>query len=132
MKRFLASTATVAVLVGAIATASAKAQDFSVYFSVGQGALYDSYNGGFFNAGPFNLEVMGAKEIMQGVEVNVGFMFGVDVQDSAVRGDGSVAPTPGATPMAKAKYLGFRSEEHTSELQSQSNLVCRLLLEKKK
>src|SRR5688572_31790556 len=28
-------------------------------------------------------------------------------------------------------FLG-RSEEHTSELQSQSNLVCRLLLEKKK
>src|SRR2546427_545568 len=27
---------------------------------------------------------------------------------------------------------GTRSEEHTSELQSQSNLVCRLLLEKKK
>src|SRR2546430_12476958 len=26
----------------------------------------------------------------------------------------------------------WRSEEHTSELQSQSNLVCRLLLEKKK
>src|SRR5688572_33104680 len=26
--------------------------------------------------------------------------------------------------------MGFRSEEHTSELQSQSNLVCRLLLEK--
>src|SRR2546430_3131439 len=30
------------------------------------------------------------------------------------------------------QYLGIRSEEHTSELQSQSNLVCRLLLEKKK
>src|SRR2546430_17165486 len=28
--------------------------------------------------------------------------------------------------------LDARSEEHTSELQSQSNLVCRLLLEKKK
>src|SRR4051812_49810242 len=27
---------------------------------------------------------------------------------------------------------GFRSEEHTSELQSHVNLVCRLLLEKKK
>src|SRR2546430_11247454 len=27
---------------------------------------------------------------------------------------------------------GYRSEEHTSELQSQSNLVCRLLLEKKR
>src|SRR5688572_32344432 len=30
------------------------------------------------------------------------------------------------------KEVGPRSEEHTSELQSQSNLVCRLLLEKKK
>src|SRR2546427_6255156 len=29
-------------------------------------------------------------------------------------------------------YVHIRSEEHTSELQSQSNLVCRLLLEKKK
>src|SRR2546427_4846616 len=29
------------------------------------------------------------------------------------------------------RWIG-RSEEHTSELQSQSNLVCRLLLEKKK
>src|SRR2546427_9438698 len=34
----------------------------------------------------------------------------------------------------RASWLGrtSRSEEHTSELQSQSNLVCRLLLEKKK
>src|SRR2546430_13478151 len=30
------------------------------------------------------------------------------------------------------KPLTMRSEEHTSELQSQSNIVCRLLLEKKK
>src|SRR5256886_11653721 len=30
-----------------------------------------------------------------------------------------------------ASSIGWRSEEHTSELQSQSNLVCRLLLEKK-
>src|SRR2546430_8165755 len=33
---------------------------------------------------------------------------------------------------AVATDVGERSEEHTSELQSQSNLVCRLLLEKKK
>src|SRR5256886_3576683 len=38
--------------------------------------------------------------------------------------DGSVLAQLGPTDM--------RSEEHTSELQSQSNLVCRLLLEKKK
>src|SRR2546430_11213252 len=53
--------------------------------------------------------------------------------------------TPIAFPISwrKSKLDGFsfrismpemheRSEEHTSELQSQSNLVCRLLLEKKK
>src|SRR2546427_4837977 len=33
---------------------------------------------------------------------------------------------------AKRRVAVERSEEHTSELQSQSNLVCRLLLEKKK
>src|SRR2546427_3384495 len=33
---------------------------------------------------------------------------------------------------ARASGSRARSEEHTSELQSQSNLVCRLLLEKKK
>src|SRR2546430_3369193 len=32
----------------------------------------------------------------------------------------------------RRREVGERSEEHTSELQSQSNLVCRLLLEKKK
>src|SRR2546430_5932485 len=37
------------------------------------------------------------------------------------------------TPAADSPVAFFqRSEEHTSELQSQSNLVCRLLLEKKK
>src|SRR2546430_13031428 len=34
--------------------------------------------------------------------------------------------------MVRATKSKERSEEHTSELQSQSNLVCRLLLEKKK
>src|SRR5688572_32357570 len=33
--------------------------------------------------------------------------------------------------LAEAETAHPRSEEHTSELQSQSNLVCRLLLEKK-
>src|SRR5688572_30921318 len=34
--------------------------------------------------------------------------------------------------VCRSSLQGQRSEEHTSELQSQSNLVCRLLLEKKK
>src|SRR2546430_3378341 len=40
----------------------------------------------------------------------------------------SMSMKPGATMRPLAS---IRSEEHTSELQSQSNLVCRLLLEKK-
>src|SRR2546430_13137013 len=44
-----------------------------------------------------------------------------------------VVPIPRPLSAAGARFrVGWRSEEHTSELQSQSNLVCRLLLEKKK
>src|SRR2546427_7362192 len=44
-----------------------------------------------------------------------------------------IGMTPTATSMPRSRSLPpLRSEEHTSELQSQSNLVCRLLLEKKK
>src|SRR2546430_7530885 len=45
------------------------------------------------------------------------------------RGRGGVVDD---VPQAPAGRQHRRSEEHTSELQSQSNLVCRLLLEKKK
>src|SRR5690606_41441310 len=52
---------------------------------------------------------------------------------------GRPAPDPLAPRDRKARFLPFngkadapRSEEHTSELQSRENLVCRLLLEKKK
>src|SRR5438270_8972844 len=40
-------------------------------------------------------------------------------------------PCQGGPRLAR-RHSASRSEEHTSELQSQSNLVCRLLLEKKK
>src|SRR2546427_7309410 len=39
---------------------------------------------------------------------------------------------PSLISVSRSGELKERSEEHTSELQSQSNLVCRLLLEKKK
>src|SRR2546430_12714720 len=44
----------------------------------------------------------------------------------------SAAALDGAAAGARRMDRACRSEEHTSELQSQSNLVCRLLLEKKK
>src|SRR5207237_9828248 len=43
---------------------------------------------------------------------------------------GTRRPCHSHRPLPKA--LAYRSEEHTSELQSHLNLVCRLLLEKKK
>src|SRR2546427_7445033 len=46
----------------------------------------------------------------------------------AISAAGWLTPSTRASP----KRTRRRSEEHTSELQSQSNLVCRLLLEKKK
>src|SRR2546430_13480544 len=56
--------------------------------------------------------------------------------------DPTAVLTPGGSPgtlhtgtnnsVSDLPPAGLRSEEHTSELQSQSNLVCRLLLEKKK
>src|SRR5690606_39364941 len=67
----------------------------------------------------------------------------VDVDDVAVGDDGVVgdavaddlvqrgAQRLGVALVAQRAGVG-RSEEHTSELQSRENLVCRLLLEKKK
>src|SRR6266478_4763998 len=48
------------------------------------------------------------------------------------RGDRRRLQSPQHDPRHHRRRVLVRSEEHTSELQSQSNLVCRLLLEKKK
>src|SRR5438309_9192440 len=55
---------------------------------------------------------------------STGFPDGDDRRDHQHR--------PVADRRADGAGPGFRSEEHTSELQSQFHLVCRLLLEKKK
>src|SRR5690606_41775280 len=48
------------------------------------------------------------------------------------RGGGNDLGVSAARDAARARYGDARSEEHTSELQSRENLVCRLLLEQKK
>src|SRR5688572_32228740 len=76
-------------------------------------------------------------------------MLGASLSNSAVRvqqlssdGEGVAEGTAEIQAVFRARQVdghwrlseirtGQRSEEHTSELQSQSNLVCRLLLEKK-
>src|SRR2546430_8229436 len=63
--------------------------------------------------------------------------FGVTIVAAPVAAPGGAAggaagAAGAAAPVEEQTEFTVRSEEHTSELQSQSNLVCRLLLEKKK
>src|SRR5256886_8236461 len=62
-------------------------------------------------------------------------IYTLSLHDALPISAGSTPPPSPRTPWRhspRASRRGRRSEEHTSELQSQSNLVCRLLLEKKK
>src|SRR2546427_12174730 len=56
----------------------------------------------------------------------------VDDQERARKRFGAPGPFVTRKILNAESAEKIRSEEHTSELQSQSNLVCRLLLEKKK
>src|SRR5439155_22085322 len=60
-------------------------------------------------------------------------MITVRVFRDGVADGGTIEPDAIAECLAKDDaFVWFRSEEHTSELQSRGHLVCRLLLEKKK
>src|SRR3989475_5532612 len=91
------------------------------------------------------------QRLLLGVVVGGGLLSALFVNDTiclvvtpvllAALGPLRVRPTPYLIGLAMGSNVGSvlsvtgnpqRSEEHTSELQSQSNLVCRLLLEKKK
>src|SRR5206468_13050626 len=75
----------------------------------------DDFTGGLFDGGiaDFGAEALGGDDLGGGAArfEHVGENFFCD---------------------SASDFSGFRSEEHTSELQSRSDLVCRLLLEKKK
>src|SRR2546428_1167793 len=65
-------------------------------------------------------------------------LFRSNVEQARLRAVGGAEPVGAAMqpwihhgPLGRGDH-GVRSEEHTSELQSRSDLVCRLLLEKKK
>src|SRR2546430_12975060 len=59
-------------------------------------------------------------------------VFVVLAQIAVAAGDGDFLGVGRNFLVHQFVVFGLRSEEHTSELQSQSNLVCRLLLDKKK
>src|SRR2546427_7354802 len=67
--------------------------------------------------------------------VSIGLFHGHEVVAPRLHHRARVDPDERQQPLAMVSAPprhDERSEEHTSELQSQSNLVCRLLLEKKK
>src|SRR3989475_2914960 len=85
--------------------------------------------------------------ILDGLEITARTAGNMVIHNAVMESRASIAGGETiAAPLAKSKVFppmvismisvgeqtGDRSEEHTSELQSQSNLVCRLLLEKKK
>src|SRR5688572_33061954 len=63
---------------------------------------------------------------------SMGFAMGTACRRRATPGMDWRGWIDGARSTGGDRGIHHRSEEHTSELQSQSNLVCRLLLEKKK
>src|SRR3989475_1203240 len=73
---------------------------------------------------------LGARDLLR---LEVGYLlYGNDIDEQTTPLE---AGATFAVDFTKGEFIGrapLRSEEHTSELQSQSNLVCRLLLEKKK
>src|SRR5690606_41021768 len=64
---------------------------------------------------------------------NTGMLVATSRSSTVGRGGGRLKslPGPSSARLGGGVYDGLRSEEHTSELQSRENLVCRLLLEKK-
>src|SRR5690606_39781941 len=63
-----------------------------------------------------------------GLQPDLGFDPGEDIAAPYV----ATGAAPRVAILREQGVNGQRSEEHTSELQSRENLVCRLLLEKKK
>src|SRR2546427_9282377 len=82
--------------------------------------------------------VLGGREFRSRLIVGTGKYSSNEIMRDAIEASGAeivtVAVRGVSLPGSGQSILDFvdRSEEHTSELQSQSNLVCRLLLEKKK
>src|SRR5438046_6101083 len=72
-----------------------------------------------------------ANAVAEVVATDAASLAGGATLDAATGMPFAVAPMPGAPAMATSSASCTRSEEHTSELQSLTNLVCRLLLEKK-
>src|SRR5206468_5909163 len=100
----------------AVAVIGASAEDGKIGNSVMKNLINGGYKGNIYPIHPKAGEILGYKA----------FKSVLDVPGEI---DTAVFAIPGEFVAGDRKH---RSEEHTSELQSRSDLVCRLLLEKKK
>src|SRR2546430_10420285 len=91
----------------------------SFFFFFNDTATTEIYTLSLHDALPISIQKELAKDSIKGVDQHA------DAIAKAVKSDDMKMLSPDVAAQAE------RSEEHTSELQSQSNLVCRLLLEKK-
>src|SRR2546430_9047467 len=86
-----------------------------------------------FRSGPICYKGGGTEPTITDANVVLGRLDPDNFLGGTIKLDAEGAARGIAEKIAKPlKMDTVRSEEHTSELQSQSNLVCRLLLEKKK
>src|SRR2546427_3459643 len=104
-----------------------------VYFSFfffNDTATTEIYTLSLHDALPISLLHRLGDQVVRGVEPPV--LEGLQIPaDGLLRGERGWS-RDGRPHAGEERECAERSEEHTSELQSQSNLVCRLLLEKKK
>src|SRR5690606_37739947 len=82
------------------------------------------------NEDPNNVTKVGINQLLPSVTVNVGFFGASDLMRNGnlfVQQFSGQGPVQGHVAFKEAeRYNDARSEEHTSELQSRENLVCRL------
>src|SRR2546427_10926393 len=93
------------------------------FFFFNDTATTEIYTLSLHDALPISRSVVGKKAMLRRRSSSSGISY----RFSLLAWPGSILFSIPSRPAAN-----MRSEEHTSELQSQSNLVCRLLLEKKK
>src|SRR2546430_17576122 len=94
------------------------------FFFFNDTATTEIYTLSLHDALPIFLEDEPAVDLRNAVVIAALDPIGIREADARVSAQALLGP--------QDRENGIRSEEHTSELQSQSNIVCRLLLEKKK
>src|SRR5690625_5914432 len=94
--------------------------------------MYDVYRRSSCIMGKKNFNQLSLQPIILDVVQKLKFKYPTDIQEKVIPQVLEGKSVIGQSFTGSGKTHAFRSEEHTSELQSRGHLVCRLLLAKKK